>query len=201
MWMLQIEYVSFKRDLNNVLIFAENESMRVGDVSCTILVQYENRFLFGFYFRSFKRKTVWSNERSTSERSPSPLGRFVVVLGWEGLCLPAPVVRCIFHKAQPRPPIAVNPLFRAVCEGGDRHTHIHTLPKSQWSGPNHTIITVISSITSPWWKRHTSISSEVSVLMGNIVFKALRMIDAPVSKAVDSDFMHSTQHRWPQDTN
>lgn len=36
-----------------------------------------------------------------------------------------------------------------------------------------------------------------SVLMGNIVFKALKMIDVPVSNAVDSDFMHSRGHNWP----
>lgn len=78
-----------------------------------------------------------------------------------------PLERCIFHKAQTRPPIALNPLFRRVCARRDRHTHAHAKKKT------HTVITVISSITCISMMKSTRLRFITTdcVLMGSVVFK------------------------------
>ncbi len=138
---------------------------------------------------SVLRETKLSSERVTRERSDSSLGRVCVSgLFWgERVCVCRPRWRDGLYRPQTRPPIAVNPLFR---ERG--------LTETRQPCPNHcNLIHHISMMKMT----HQHFIRSLSVLMGNIVLKALEKIDVPISKTVDGDFMHSRGHNWPQDTN
>ncbi len=159
------------------------------NTSLSFFCLYENTSLSFFCFQCFER-----NQAEQWKSDPWALRFFSgeglcqwLVLGWEGLCLPAPLERWTFHRPQTQPPIAVNPLFR---ERG--------LTETQQPCPNHcNLIHHISMMKMT----HQHFIRSLSVLMGNIVLKALEKIDVPFSKTVDGDFMHTRGHNWPQDTN